>query len=199
MKLYTFRVMLCLSVIYMTVFWSIPPSLVSRVPFTILRFIKERDRCSDMLVSVVYFFAPPFVGLLYVFEHPFPQAGRGRRWSRIMLPLYIYSCICIHFSISCICFSVHLLFYVLRLGMEGGGGAWCPRSMVDSRQKEWLEVDLGALRLVTAVATQGRHANGQGQEYTPAYTLSYWRPGMGGFTFYSAHPNKSNIVRGEVD
>uniref|UniRef100_A0A0N7ZAP1 Protein kinase domain-containing protein n=1 Tax=Scylla olivacea TaxID=85551 RepID=A0A0N7ZAP1_SCYOL len=79
-----------------------------------------------------------------------------------------------------------------RLGVEGGGGAWCPRSMVDSCQKEWLEVDLGALRLVTAVATQGRHANGQGQEYTPAYTLSYWRPGMADFTFYSAHPSKAN-------
>lgn len=71
--------------------------------------------------------------------------------------------------------------------------------MVDSGQKEWLEVDLGALRLVTAVATQGRHANGQGQEYTPAYTLSYWRPGMVGFTFYSAHPSKANKVRGGVD
>lgn len=79
-----------------------------------------------------------------------------------------------------------------RLGVEGGGGAWCPRYMVDSCQKEWLEVDLGALRLVTAVATQGRHANGEGQEYTPAYTLSYWRPGMPDFAFYSAHPNKAN-------
>ena len=57
-----------------------------------------------------------------------------------------------------------------------------------------MEVDLGALRLVTAVATQGRHANGQGQEYTPAYTLSFWRPGMQDFIYYSAHPNKANKV-----
>ena len=56
-------------------------------------------------------------------------------------------------------------------------------------------MDLGALRLVTAVATQGRHAKGQGQEYTPAYTLSYWRPGMPDFAFYSAHPSKANKVR----
>ncbi|XP_042214831.1 uncharacterized protein LOC121861250 [Homarus americanus] len=79
-----------------------------------------------------------------------------------------------------------------RLGMEGGGGAWCPRSTVDARQKEWLEVDLGASRLVTAVATQGRHANGQGMEYTPAYTLTYWRPGMTSFTYYSANPSNGN-------
>ncbi|KAK8734674.1 hypothetical protein OTU49_005929 [Cherax quadricarinatus] len=79
-----------------------------------------------------------------------------------------------------------------RLGMEGGGGAWCPRSAVDTRQEEWLEVDLGAPRLVTAVATQGRHANGQGVEYTPAYTLSYWRPGMATFAYYSVHPNLAN-------
>lgn len=84
--------------------------------------------------------------------------------------------------------------YVLRLGVEEGGGAWCPSSMVDASQREWLEVDFGGLRLVTAVATQGRHANGQGQEYTPAYTLSYWRPGMVDFTFYSAHPSKANKV-----
>ncbi|XP_069979948.1 discoidin domain-containing receptor tyrosine kinase B-like, partial [Penaeus vannamei] len=30
-----------------------------------------------------------------------------------------------------------------RLGLDGGGGAWCPRSMVDAGQGEWLEVDLG--------------------------------------------------------
>nr|XP_053641749.1 uncharacterized protein LOC128695265 [Cherax quadricarinatus] len=83
-----------------------------------------------------------------------------------------------------------------RLGMEGGGGAWCPRSAVDTRQEEWLEVDLGAPRLVTAVATQGRHANGQGVEYTPAYTLSYWRPGMATFAYYSVHPNLANKVSG---
>ncbi|XP_069191992.1 discoidin domain-containing receptor 2 [Procambarus clarkii] len=79
-----------------------------------------------------------------------------------------------------------------RLGMEGGGGAWCPRAPVDTRQEEWLEVDFGAPRLLTAVATQGRHANGQGVEYTPAYTLSYWRPGMPAFDYYSAHPNLAN-------
>ncbi|XP_042863294.1 discoidin domain-containing receptor 2-like [Penaeus japonicus] len=79
-----------------------------------------------------------------------------------------------------------------RLGMDGTGGAWCPRSMVDAGQGEWLEVDLGSPRLVTAVATQGRQANGQGVEYTPAYTLSYWRPGMASFVSYTAHPSLGN-------
>lgn len=79
-----------------------------------------------------------------------------------------------------------------RLGRGDGGGAWCPRNTVDARQEEWLEVDLGKPRLVTGVATQGRHANGQGVEYTPAYTLSYWRPGMTSFTYYTAHPSLAN-------
>ncbi|XP_037784073.1 discoidin domain-containing receptor tyrosine kinase B-like, partial [Penaeus monodon] len=64
--------------------------------------------------------------------------------------------------------------------------------MVDAGQGEWLEVDLGYPRLVTAVATQGRQANGQGVEYTPAYTLSYWRPGMATFVSYTAHPSLGN-------
>lgn len=74
-----------------------------------------------------------------------------------------------------------------RLGIDSVGGAWCPRNAVDPRQREWLEVNLGdEPRLVTAVATQGRHAQGSGMEYTPSYTLHYWRPGMDDFMPYMA-------------
>ncbi|CAL4084901.1 unnamed protein product, partial [Meganyctiphanes norvegica] len=80
-----------------------------------------------------------------------------------------------------------------RLGIDSVGGAWCPRNAVDTRQSEWLEVSLGDVpRLVTAVATQGRHAQGSGMEYTPAYTLHYWRPGMDDFMPYTASRAATN-------
>ena len=44
--------------------------------------------------------------------------------------------------------------------------------------REWLQVDLGRLHVVTGVQTQGRFGNGQGQEYVEEYKLEYWRPGM---------------------
>ena len=50
--------------------------------------------------------------------------------------------------------------------------------------KEWLEVDLGAMHVVTAVLTQGRFGNGRGAEFTEAYKLHYWRPGMSNFIEY---------------
>jgi len=71
---------------------------------------------------------------------------------------------------------------LFRLQSESGGGAWCPRPPVDRRaalgsKPEWLQVDLGGLRAVTLVATQGRFGGGRGVEYAEAYRLQYWRPG----------------------
>ena len=66
-----------------------------------------------------------------------------------------------------------------RLGSEAGGGAWCPgRPVTSGPDREWLQVDLAGLHLVTAVTTQGRFANGLGQEYTELYSLEFW-PGPG--------------------
>ncbi len=40
------------------------------------------------------------------------------------------------------------------------------------------------MHVVTAVLTQGRFGNGRGAEYTEAYKLDYWRPGMTDFIQY---------------
>ncbi|XP_073823339.1 smoke alarm isoform X1 [Musca autumnalis] len=65
-----------------------------------------------------------------------------------------------------------------RLKTDNNGGAWCPKHMVSNALKEYLQVDLLSVHVITAVRTQGRFGKGQGQEYTEAYVLEYWRPGF---------------------
>nr|CAI5864948.1 unnamed protein product [Callosobruchus analis] len=50
--------------------------------------------------------------------------------------------------------------------------------MISRDSKEYLEVDLEEEYVVTAVHTQGRFGNGQGQEYAEGYMIDYWRAGM---------------------
>lgn len=50
--------------------------------------------------------------------------------------------------------------------------------MVSNALKEYLQVDLLSTHVITAIRTQGRFGKGQGQEYTEAYVLEYWRPGF---------------------
>ena len=40
------------------------------------------------------------------------------------------------------------------------------------------------MHVVTGVKTQGRFGNGRGAEFTEAYKLHYWRPGMTDFIEY---------------
>ncbi|XP_055385596.1 discoidin domain-containing receptor 2-like isoform X2 [Condylostylus longicornis] len=65
-----------------------------------------------------------------------------------------------------------------RLKIDNNGGAWCPKHMVSRGLKEFLQVDLLQVHVITAIRTQGRFGKGQGQEYTEAYVLEYWRPGF---------------------
>ncbi|XP_036321548.1 uncharacterized protein LOC118735725 [Rhagoletis pomonella] len=65
-----------------------------------------------------------------------------------------------------------------RLKTDNNGGAWCPKHMVSNALKEYLQVDLLQTHVITAIRTQGRYGKGQGQEYTEAYVLEYWRPGF---------------------
>lgn len=65
-----------------------------------------------------------------------------------------------------------------RLKVDINGGAWCPKHMVSRALKEYLQIDLLQPHVITAVRTQGRFGRGQGQEYTEAYVIEYWRPGM---------------------
>ena len=41
--------------------------------------------------------------------------------------------------------------------------------------KEFIEVDMRRLQVVTAVQTQGRFGNGDGREFVEEYKLEYWR------------------------
>ena len=54
----------------------------------------------------------------------------------------------------------------------------------DLGTKEWIEVNLGGMHVITAVLTQGRFGNGRGAEFTEAYKLQYWRPSLTDFIEY---------------
>lgn len=62
--------------------------------------------------------------------------------------------------------------------MEKAGGGWCPKQQVESGIREYLQVDLRDVHVVTGVQTQGRYDRGRGQEYAEEYTVEYWRPGL---------------------
>ncbi|CAB0034326.1 unnamed protein product, partial [Trichogramma brassicae] len=71
-----------------------------------------------------------------------------------------------------------------RLRTENHGGAWCPKDQVTNDPREWLEIDLHTVHLITATGTQGRFGNGVGVEYAEAYMLEYWRPKLGKWVRY---------------
>lgn len=73
---------------------------------------------------------------------------------------------------------LHVFRFLFRLKTDNNGGAWCPKHMVSNALKEYLQVDLLQTHVITAIRTQGRFGKGQGQEYTEAYVLEYWRPGF---------------------
>ncbi|MEQ2314981.1 DNA damage responsive protein [Ameca splendens] len=59
-----------------------------------------------------------------------------------------------------------------------GDGAWCPDIMTEPDGfKEYLQVDLRSLHFITLVGTQGRHANGMGNEFAQRYKIKYSRDG----------------------
>lgn len=87
-----------------------------------------------------------------------------------------------------------MMYFYLRVRTERNGGAWCPSKQATNEPKEWLQVDLKTVHMVTAAGTQGRFGNGQGVEFTEAYILEYWRPRLGKWMRY--HNNKGEEVRG---
>ncbi|KAK2895564.1 discoidin domain-containing receptor 2-like [Channa argus] len=59
-----------------------------------------------------------------------------------------------------------------------GDGAWCPGIMSNADGlKEYLQVDLRSLHFITLVGTQGRHADGMGNEFAQRYRIKYSRDG----------------------
>ncbi|KAG7197505.1 hypothetical protein KM043_007184 [Ampulex compressa] len=74
--------------------------------------------------------------------------------------------------------------YLQRLRQESHGGAWCPKQQITMEPREWLEIDLHTVHLITGTSTQGRFGNGQGVEFSEAYMLEYWRPKLGKWVRY---------------
>ncbi|XP_039286881.1 discoidin domain-containing receptor tyrosine kinase B [Nilaparvata lugens] len=85
-----------------------------------------------------------------------------------------------------------------RLKLERAGGGWCPKQQVEQGVREYLQVELGDVHLVTGVQTQGRYDHGRGQEYTEEYTVEYWRPGLPDWKQYTRWDGKQ-ILRGNTD
>ncbi|XP_063734336.1 epithelial discoidin domain-containing receptor 1 isoform X2 [Eleginops maclovinus] len=65
-----------------------------------------------------------------------------------------------------------------RLSTGEGDGAWCPAGSVFPGGSEYLQVDLHKLHFLALVGTQGRHADGHGQEFARSYRLRYSRDGV---------------------
>ncbi|XP_016897757.1 discoidin domain-containing receptor 2 [Cynoglossus semilaevis] len=59
-----------------------------------------------------------------------------------------------------------------------GDGAWCPDMLSEADSfKDYLQVDLRSLHFITLVGTQGRHADGMGNEFAQRYVIQYSRDG----------------------
>ena len=84
-----------------------------------------------------------------------------------------------------------------RLNMNIEGGAWCPKSYVSKDGSEYLEIDLARETRITGVLTQGRHANGIGQEYAEFFMIEYWRQGMDEFAVYTGSDGGVVMVANE--
>lgn len=69
-------------------------------------------------------------------------------------------------------------YFCFRIRVEKAGGGWCPKQQVEKGIREYIEVDLKDVHVITGVQTQGRYDRGRGQEYAEEYTLEYWRPGF---------------------
>nr|XP_046265673.1 discoidin domain-containing receptor 2-like isoform X2 [Scatophagus argus] len=80
----------------------------------------------------------------------------------------------------------------LDLDNGDGDGAWCPdiMSQPDSL-KDYLQVDLRSLYFITLVGTQGRHADGMGNEFAQRYRIKYSRDGS---NWVSWHDRKGRQV-----
>uniref|UniRef100_A0A1I8PY60 Protein kinase domain-containing protein n=1 Tax=Stomoxys calcitrans TaxID=35570 RepID=A0A1I8PY60_STOCA len=89
-------------------------------------------------------------------------------------------------------------YFLILLKVDNNGGAWCPKHMVSRGLKEYLQIDLLQVHVLTGIRTQGRFGRGQGQEYTEAYVVEYWRPGMEGWKRWKSIHGKE-ILPGNIN
>lgn len=94
--------------------------------------------------------------------------------------------------------DLHFLYHILccfRLDFDDGDGAWCPDVMAESNSlKEFLQIDLRTLHFLTLVGTQGRHADGVGNEFAQRYKIKYSRDGT---RWVSWRDRQGRQVRGQ--
>ncbi|KAK7591026.1 hypothetical protein V9T40_002639 [Parthenolecanium corni] len=76
------------------------------------------------------------------------------------------------------------------LRVEKMGGAWCPKQPIEHDVREFLQIDLETMHMVTGVQTQGRFDHGRGQEYAEEYTIEYWRPNIESWKKYKRWDGK---------
>src|SRR6218665_22448 len=51
--------------------------------------------------------------------------------------------------------------FCFRIRNKKQGGAWCPKEEVSKESFEYLQIDLGELRVITIIETQGHFGHGQ--------------------------------------
>lgn len=74
--------------------------------------------------------------------------------------------------------------FCCRVRTDYNGGAWCPKNQITTEPREWIEINLHFVHVITATGVQGRFGNGQGAEFTEAYLIDYWRPKLGKWVRY---------------
>uniref|UniRef100_A0A8C4GYN5 Contactin associated protein 2 n=1 Tax=Dicentrarchus labrax TaxID=13489 RepID=A0A8C4GYN5_DICLA len=87
-----------------------------------------------------------------------------------------------------------------KLNRRGGAGGWSP---LDSDHYQWLQLDLGSRKQVSAIATQGRYSS---SDWTTRYRLLYsdtgrnWKPYHqdGNIWAFSGNSNSESAVRHEL-
>uniref|UniRef100_A0A671MS14 Contactin-associated protein-like 2 n=1 Tax=Sinocyclocheilus anshuiensis TaxID=1608454 RepID=A0A671MS14_9TELE len=87
-----------------------------------------------------------------------------------------------------------------KLNKRGGAGGWSP---LDSDHYQWLQVDLGSRKQVTAIATQGRYSS---SDWTTRYRLLYsdtgrnWKPYHqdGNIWAFAGNSNTESVVRHDL-
>uniref|UniRef100_A0A8C2AZI7 Contactin associated protein 2 n=1 Tax=Cyprinus carpio TaxID=7962 RepID=A0A8C2AZI7_CYPCA len=95
-------------------------------------------------------------------------------------------------------FSSLTLFEYCALSL--GAGGWSP---LDSDHYQWLQVDLGSRKQVTAIATQGRYSS---SDWTTCYRLLYsdtgrnWKPYHqdGNIWAFAGNSNTESVVRHDL-
>ncbi|XP_029003188.1 contactin-associated protein-like 2a isoform X1 [Betta splendens] len=87
-----------------------------------------------------------------------------------------------------------------KLNRRGGAGGWSP---LDSDHYQWLQVDLGSRKQISAIATQGRYSS---SDWMTRYRLLYsdtgrnWKPYHqdGNIWAFSGNSNSESAVRHEL-